>query len=259
MIGATNGTSTVTFAGLNTQYEITMIAGFKETVTSAGASAVSNFATFATTPGQTGFLQIFFDSTKDANPLTGYGYNDGRLILDATLVADSSGFFTAFVNQPPVNLDQQGSNDYTGQLTINGTGSQQPLPVGGITQDTAFFKSLLEDFGIKFENISIGLPYGSIDPSECFNTSTRVVAVGGSVGNIGDNTHVNGKYSANACSGGLYLPNVGDINGLGRGSPDFVAQTDYNSNFSAKVPEPATVGLLGLALLGLGATRRRKA
>ena len=86
-----------------------------------------------------------------------------------------------------------------------------------------------------------------------------MVAVGGSVGNIGDNTHVNGKYSANACSGGLYLPNVGDINGLGRGSPDFVAQTDYNSNFSAKVPEPATVGLLGLALLGLGATRRRKA
>jgi len=55
--------------------------------------------------------------------------------------------------------------------------------------------------------------------------------------------------------------NPGGFNGVGFGENDIVLQADANQNFTSRVPEPGTLSLIALALLGGGAagSRRRKA
>ena len=74
-------------------------------------------------------------------------------------------------------------------------------------------------------------------------------------------SHTNGTYAANFAANGNdggYVPVVGATNGAFGDSPDFVAQTDYNSAVTGSVPEPGMLALLGLALAGLGVTTMRR-
>ena len=250
--------------------EITVVARFTERVTFAIPGA--GIAGFQTTGA--GWVEMYYSATPNSSNLLGSNFNDGTLIMRAEGVGDASGNFTV-TNTTAVNLDGFNSNDYTGQTTVSGFGSQGSITFGsgGVALDSSFLQTAILDFSLLFNNISIGLPFQTVDPSDCFNPNQGAAANANI--NAGTATglatqcnalnHVNGTYAQNFAANGNdggYVPVVGATNGLfGSRATDFVAQTDFNSAVTGTVPEPGMLALLGLAFAGLGVTamRRRRA
>ena len=247
--------------------EITVVSRFTENVISA--DPINATAGFRTTG--VGWVEMYYSATQNSSNLTGSNFNDGTLIMRAEGVGFTNGNFT--VDDPTaVNMDGFGGQNYTGQKTVSGFGSQGAIRFGsgGIALDSSFLQTAILDFSLFFNNISIGLPFQTVDPSDCFNPNRASVAHANATNaNITAGTatglatqclgnHVDGLYSANATDGG-YLPVVGATNGLfGSGAADFVAQTDFNSRVTGTVPEPGMLALLGLAFAGLGVTAMRR-
>ncbi|HZA56863.1 MAG TPA: PEP-CTERM sorting domain-containing protein [Candidatus Udaeobacter sp.] len=249
--------------GLNTNYEWTMVARLTERVEATGPGSASF------RPVSVDYVEMYFDTAQNASALVGSGFNDGRLILRATsLGAAPLGSFLIDGQAGVVALDQSGSNDYDGQLTVQGSGSQGNISTDAITADGSFFLQQLAQFGVLFANISTGLPFISVDPATCFTLNASGVNVGAvnapsSCSNV---IHIDGTYAQNAAGNPFplngYIPITGLINGFTEQGPDFVAQTDFNSPLVAAVPEPANFLLFGIGLLTMGGylrARSRKA
>lgn len=248
--------------------EITMISRFTQVVTGVtfddalGTKSGTPFGflgvEYATTGA--GWLEFYYSATEDSAATTGFGFNSGRLIGRLEGTGASSGGFdvTGFT---PVKLDQVGTDQYAGQETLTGTGSQGELQFGTTNQalDFSFFKTGLSDFSIFFSNISIAVPFGQTNPSHCFNEGRNLGAVGTTgLTSSCDNVVANAKFAGQSVGAGNgILANIGDIN-LFSDAPDVVAQSDFNSSVTGTVPEPASLALFGLALAGAAAASRRR-
>lgn len=244
--------------------EVTLVARYTQIV--AGVTHIPGMVSsaFFQSTGS-GFLDMYYGSTKNSDNLTGSGFDDGTLIMHAQGVQSGVlGIFDVNLSSALSNLDRfPAGDDYPGQLTAAGAGTHGNLQIGTATMalDGNFFNTDIAGFAINFANTSLSLPFLSVNPSDCFNP----VAAGNAVGtNDGvsqcANKHVVGPFSAQGPDGG-YRPTTGVVNALldpTLGGPDRVIQVDFSTAVSG-VPEPETYVMMvaGLGLVILAARRRR--
>jgi len=209
--------------------ELTVVAKFFEVATGTGLSSAS----FSTDTSQVGsFFRIYYDPVSNANNLAGTGFTDGTLIYEGTVLRDGTGDFN-ISNTTPVNLDQNGGNNYPALKAVTGTGGSL-VNVQTTFFNPNFFLTDISNSVLTFDSQN-NIPFRHVDPSVKMFDGTPA-ATTGSLGST-------------------------DGNPGATGSPkNFLFAADASSSLS--VPEPNTVAgaLTGLAILtGFGWKRRNKA
>lgn len=227
--------ASVGLAGLNTDYEFTLVARIPQQVTAVAPAGGQVVATFTLAPGET-YLELYADSSPDADSLAGTGFNDtfgmaGTPDPDAQLIltAQTTELTALFLVSGATGvLDQFGTNNYPGLSTVIGNGSYQ-LTADVTFVDPGYFPDLQPDDTLNLEfdfNGTLITPFSQVDPSARFlaNTSTTAAGVAPVLAGAGNPTHA--TYG------------IGSVNGAAIGSgggPSFQEQFDANSSFTREL------------------------
>jgi PEP-CTERM motif len=242
--------------GLNDNFQLTFSLRVRETITGVtvlpGGSAFTTFAPVTPPGGPTDpnyFLRMYYNgaaTTKLGNGnLSGLTFQDGQVILDATPIikpGDSGNFQVNGNGSGGVltdTFDKAGTNNYSGTTTVVGNGSQV-LDFHINAVDPTFFISGPSAIELHL-NSSLVTPFDTVDPSGKFRDKDSAASLGLTV------------------PGTPVSPNIGTINGAlpGQGGgTDIQFQADANSSVTV-IPEPSSITLVGLGLVGLVGRRRK--
>lgn len=223
----------------------TIVAGLTETVASNTGGTIQ----FAFDPtGSVNFFEIWAEPNgvgQEGQDLSGACFTGcGKtLILAGQFLNDGSfsGAFTGINTTNLQNLDSFGTNNYGGVTTVTGNGSFQSHIGNFTTVNSAYFPLGLSSTILWDASSQLKLAYDQADPTACFG----FIAIAG-------------WTTCNSGAGTAGVGNVGSVNGFSTSAT--LLQTDGNIGFKdvSQVPEPATLTLLGLGLLGSAAARRRQ-
>ena len=223
---------------LGTDFEITVVLGFGETATEV-APGIATIQFDGTNP--VNFFEIYIDTATNADGnmdddgSAGTGFNDGVMIVSG-VIDSSDGVFSTYGG--PVLLDQHNADALNGQVTIEGGGN---VKVTATTTATNINRDYFVDVPLNFyfdlsDTTNNSLPFEQADPANNFWNGTSYI-------------------SGIAGVDGTYDIDLGTINGVT--GPDMLLQTDASTRVSV-VPEPGTLILLGLGIVGFAGLGRRK-